>query len=111
VYPQEIEAVLAGVDGVGAAVVTGRADGARGAKILAAVLPSAPLPAGLPSARLPAGLAAALRAAADAGLPRYKRPHAYYALVQLPATSAGKTSRELLGRWIAEGDSRVRRLP
>ncbi|MFI5084830.1 MAG: AMP-binding protein, partial [Actinomycetales bacterium] len=111
VYPQEIEAVLAGVDGVGAAVVTGRADGARGAKILAAVLPSAPLPAGLPAAPLPAGLAAALRTAADAGLPRYKRPHAYYALAQLPATGAGKTSRELLGRWIAEGDGRVRRLP
>jgi len=95
VYPQEVEALLQAVPGVHAAVVTGCPDPVRGARVVAAVIADP-------------GLAAeTLLGACAAGLAGGHRPREYYRLSELPVTTAGKVSRGVLARWIAEGDSRV----
>lgn len=98
VYPQEVEAALQGVPGVDTAVATGIPDPYRGTRLVAAIL-------GRPEAD-----AGALRAASSALLAEPARPRAYFALAELPVTTAGKISRRLLRRWIEEEDDRVRPL-
>ncbi|WP_311200533.1 class I adenylate-forming enzyme family protein [Kocuria sp. p3-SID1433] len=98
-YPQEIEAVLALLPGVADVVVTGVPDPVRGQRVVAGVLPS---PEGVDRLRLRAGLAGRLALA--------KRPQQYLELQELPLTGNGKLSRQLLCKWILEGDNRVRGL-
>ncbi|TFD55154.1 long-chain fatty acid--CoA ligase [Cryobacterium frigoriphilum] len=98
VYPQAVEAALAGVPGVDTVVATGLTDAARGTRLVVAVL------ANSAEATLPR---ATLRAAATALLAEPHRPRGYYRLTELPLTPAGKLSRQLLCRWIEEGDDRV----
>ncbi|TFB57072.1 MULTISPECIES: AMP-binding protein [unclassified Cryobacterium] len=98
VYPQQVEAALRGLPGVEAAVVTGLPDPVRGTRVVAAVIAGSETDA----ARIRSYVAALLAAP--------HRPRAYYALAELPLTSAGKLSRVMLRRWIEEGDRRVRPL-
>lgn len=97
VYPQQVEAALRGVPGVEAAVVTGVPDPVRGTRLVAAVISTE-----TDAARIRSHVTALL------GVPH--RPRAYYALAELPLTSAGKLSRVMLRRWIEDGDRRVRPL-
>ncbi|HSU71021.1 MAG TPA: class I adenylate-forming enzyme family protein, partial [Micrococcaceae bacterium] len=104
VYPHEIELALQDLPGVQTAIVTGMADGYRGHRIVAAVLPQKPGP------QSSAPGAEAFRTSARQLLPAHKRPTAYFALRELPVTAGGKISRPLLADWIAGRDPRVSRL-
>ena len=99
VYPHEVELALASVPGVAAAVAAGLADGLRGQKVIAGVVPSH---GGVTATQLKTGV--------EDVLSRTKRPLEYVALAELPLTDRGKLSRELLLDWIARGDPRIRRL-
>lgn len=101
VYPHEVEAVLQSVTGVRAAVVTGLPDPRRGHLLVAALNLTE---------REGSADAAVLRAVCRSALVVPKRPRAYYLMTELPLTASGKVSRNLLARWITEGDSRVRPL-
>jgi acyl-CoA synthetase (AMP-forming)/AMP-acid ligase II len=104
VYPHEIELALQDLPGVETAIVTGVADGYRGHRIVAALLPQKQ------GSRANAPGAEAFRTSARQLLPAHKRPAAYFALRELPVTAGGKISRRLLADWIAGKDARVRRL-
>ncbi|KGJ77138.1 hypothetical protein GY21_08250 [Cryobacterium roopkundense] len=97
VYPQQVEAALEGVAGVGTVIVTGATDAARGSRVVAAILADSRVSS------------ATLRAAA-AALPTALRPRGYYLLTELPLSRVGKLSRGLLRHWIDEGDPRARPL-
>ena len=99
VYPHEVELALASVPGVAAAVAAGLADGLRGQKVVAGIVPSH---GGVTATQLKAGV--------EDVLARNKRPLEYFALAELPLTDRGKLSRELLLDWIARNDPRIRRL-
>ncbi|HSO92369.1 MAG TPA: AMP-binding protein [Arthrobacter sp.] len=99
VYPHEVELALASVPGVAAAVAAGVADGLRGQKVVAGIVPSH---GGVTATQLKTGI--------EDVLSRNKRPLEYFALAELPVTDRGKLSRELLTDWIARNDPRIRRL-
>lgn len=81
VYPAEVEAVLAEVDGVREVAVFGMPDVAWGQRVCAAVVCRGELDQ------------AALRAAAAARLAPYKRPKYYVQAAELPQTVTGKLLR------------------
>jgi len=89
VVPGEIEAVLAPVDGVSEVVVAGLPDDDLGEIVAAFVVPQ--LGVG-------ADLEARLRAAADEGLAKYKRPRVYRFLREIPRNAMGKVDRARLIR-------------
>ena len=99
VYPHEVELALASVPGVAAAVAAGMADGLRGQRVVAGVVPSHG-----------AITATQLKAGVEDVLTRNKRPLEYFALAELPVTDRGKISRQLLLDWIDTHDPRARRL-
>ncbi|GAA3865668.1 AMP-binding protein [Leifsonia kafniensis] len=118
VYPHEVEAALHSVPGVRTALVTGLPDPRRGHRLVAAIL----LPDGVAAEpgttdadttdadMTDADMTVALRNACRAALTVPKRPRTYYAMTELPLTTSGKLSRNLLARWILDGDPRVRTL-
>ncbi|MBT1001842.1 AMP-binding protein [Paenarthrobacter sp. DKR-5] len=95
VFPQEVEAALAGVAGVRQVIAAGVADGRRGMKVVAAVLADGDL------------RAQDLRRQAAGALAEAARPRRYYRLRELPLTAAGKLSRALLADWVLGADTRV----
>ncbi|TFD74799.1 class I adenylate-forming enzyme family protein [Cryobacterium fucosi] len=95
IYPQEVEAALQELPGVASVVAVGVPDARRGSKLVVAVLAG------------PEVDAAALRRASAAALAEAKRPRSFYRLAALPLAPTGKLSRDLLARWITEGDPRV----
>ena len=99
VYPHEVEAALAMLDGVAEVVVAGVPDDVRGQRIVAGIVPSH---AGLGQLAVRAGL--------EGSLAPVKRPLQYLQLDALPTTERGKISRAEFQRWILEGDSRARPL-
>lgn len=99
VYPHEVEAALAMLDGVAEVVVAGVPDDVRGQRIVAGIVPSH---AGLGQLAVRAGL--------EGSLAPVKRPLQYLQLDTLPTTERGKLSRAEFQRWILEGDSRARPL-
>jgi len=82
VYPAEVEAVLAEVDGVREVAVFGMPDVAWGQRVCAAVVCRGELDQ------------AALRSAAAASLAPYKRPKYYVQATELPRTVTGKLLRQ-----------------
>ncbi|MCU1531686.1 MAG: acyl--CoA ligase [Arthrobacter sp.] len=99
VHPHEVELALASVPGVAAAVAAGMADGARGQRVVAGVVPSHG-----------AVTATQLKTGVEEMLARHKRPLEYFVLAELPLTDRGKVSRQLLLDWIDRRDPRARRL-
>ncbi len=82
VYPAEVEAVLAEVDGVEEVAVFGRDDEEWGQRVCAAVVGRADLDD--------------LRRAAERALAPYKRPKEYLRTPDLPHTATGKLVRRLV---------------
>jgi long-chain acyl-CoA synthetase len=91
VYPAEVEAVLAEMDGVSEVAVFGLADERWGQRVCAAVVP-APRWRGASTA----ALIEEVRAHAAGRLAGYKRPKQYVALAALPRTATGKVQRSLI---------------
>jgi long-chain acyl-CoA synthetase len=93
VYPAEVEAVLAEVDGVADVAVFALADEQWGQRVCAAVVPGAQAD--------PEKLVASVRARAADQLAGYKRPKQIEFVDELPRTATGKVQRlalpELLG--------------
>jgi long-chain acyl-CoA synthetase len=91
VYPAEVEAVLAGVDGLAEVAVFARPDQRWGQRVCAALVPGRGMGDG--------GVAAvvdAVSAHADRHLAAYKRPKEYVVLGALPRTATGKVQRTLI---------------
>ncbi|MEV7574410.1 AMP-binding protein [Pseudarthrobacter sp. NPDC089323] len=99
VYPHEVELALLAVPGVEAAVAVGMPDDLRGHRVAAGIVPSC---GGLTATTIGAGV--------ERLLSRDKRPLQYYILAELPLTSRGKVSRQLLLDWINNNDRRIARL-
>jgi long-chain acyl-CoA synthetase len=83
VYPTEVEAVLADVDGIRQAAVLGTPDERTGEAVVAYVVPEDP-------AADPEPLVAAVRARAEELLAPYKRPGRVEVVDALPRTVTGK---------------------
>lgn len=90
----EVEAVLAGLDEVRAAVVVALDAGTEGARLTAAFVPADPA----------AGTDGVHAALADA-LPRHLVPDRLLALPELPRTPSGKTDRQEAARLLARADA------
>jgi long-chain acyl-CoA synthetase len=91
VYPAEVEAVLAEVDGVAEVAVFGLADERWGQRVCAAVVPATRRQGGSTGA-----LIERVRAHASGRLAGYKRPKQYMVLAALPRTATGKVQRSLI---------------
>ena len=87
VWPEPVERVLAGLDGVAAVAVAGPADGEWGQRVTAYVVPTDP-------ARPPA--LAELRARVKEVLPAWCAPRQLVLLEELPRTALGKVRRDQL---------------
>jgi len=99
IYPSEVEAALTGLAGVRAAHVFGRDHADLGSELVAVVEPAAP------------GLtAAALKAAMDAVLPRYKQPRRLWLCRALPVTPSGKVEAKTVRQWVAENSDALEQL-
>jgi long-chain acyl-CoA synthetase len=99
VYPAEIEAVLAGVDGVDDVCVVAVPDEARGENVAAVVVPAVGADAN--------AVTDAVRAAAEAELAGYKRPRAVIVRAALPRDATGKLLRRTLRDELwRDGDDR-----
>ncbi len=96
VYPAEVEAVLAGVDGVAEVAVFGVDDDHWGQRVCAAVVPAA-----ASRDRPPDALVEAVTERAVARLAGYKRPKQVVVTGELPRTATGKLQRFLLPDLIA----------
>ncbi|SDK81470.1 long-chain acyl-CoA synthetase [Nonomuraea maritima] len=96
VVPEDVEAVLRQVPGVGDVVVVGSPHPSLGAVVTAVV-------EGVPSRAL-------LEATARNGLDAAQRPRLWYAVPSLPRTPTGKPARALLAARLASGDPGIRRL-
>jgi long-chain acyl-CoA synthetase len=100
VYPAEVEAALAGVDGAAEIAVYPTDDDHWGQRVCAAVVLSGPGPGGGQRAGDPgpaeAAVLAALAARAEARLAAYKRPKQYVVVDALPRTATGKLQRALI---------------
>ncbi|MBS7539245.1 AMP-binding protein [Ancylobacter lacus] len=101
VYPEEVEAVLAGAPGVAEAVVFGRADGLRGVELVAAVRAVAAPGTNGPDI-------AALRAHCRARLPGAKVPRRFVLMEAFPRTAGGKADlpalRDAVEARLARGE-------
>jgi len=98
VYPAEVEAALAGVDGVAEIVVFGMDDDRWGQRVCAAVVPSA---TGSTDEAARAAVLAALADHAAAHLAAYQRPKQYTVVEALPRTATGKVQRNLVAGLLA----------
>jgi long-chain acyl-CoA synthetase len=99
VYPAEVEAVLAEVDGVTEVAVFGVADERWGQRVCAAVVPAIPRQGASTGALIEASTDALIekvRAHAGGRLAGYKRPKQYVVLADLPRTATGKVQRSLI---------------
>jgi long-chain acyl-CoA synthetase len=95
VYPAEVEAVLAEVDGVAEAAVFGVPDDRWGQRVCAVLVPAAgPAPP-------PGVLIAAARAHVEGRLAAYKRPKQFEVVEALPRTATGKVQRRLVPELLA----------
>ena len=104
VYPAEVEAVLAGVDGLAEVAVFGRPDERWGQRVCAALVPGRGMGDG--------GVAAvvdAVSAHADRHLAAYKRPKEYVVLGALPRTATGKVQRTLIPGLLPDATGREER--
>jgi long-chain acyl-CoA synthetase len=91
VYPAEIEAALAGTNGVTELAIFGWEDPTWGQRVCCAVVGDD-------------GAVERLRARAQTDLAPFKRPKDYYRLDALPMTSTGKVLRRLLGEAVGLAD-------
>jgi long-chain acyl-CoA synthetase len=99
VYPAEVEAVLAEVDGVTEVAVFGLADERWGQRVCAAVVPANRGQGASTGALREASTHALIekvRAHAGGRLAGYKRPKQYVVLADLPRTATGKVQRSLI---------------
>jgi acyl-CoA synthetase (AMP-forming)/AMP-acid ligase II len=102
VYPAEVEAALAGVDGVAEIAVYGMDDDHWGQRVAAAVVRSEPRSrAGGHDADADARVLAAVADCAEAQLAAYKRPKEYVVVDALPRTATGKLQRGLIPDLLA----------
>jgi acyl-CoA synthetase (AMP-forming)/AMP-acid ligase II len=97
IYPREIEDFLLAQPGVWSVAVVGAHDEVLGAQPVAYVVPDGTWPG--------QELTAALGEAAEAALPRAKRPSAFHLVQELPLGSTGKVARRRL-RELAAADTR-----
>jgi acyl-CoA synthetase (AMP-forming)/AMP-acid ligase II len=88
IYPREIEDFLLACDGVASAAVVAAADEVLGERPVAYVVPG--------GSWSPDKLEYALREACEAGLPRAKRPSAFFVVAEMPLGPTGKISRRRL---------------
>jgi oxalate---CoA ligase len=95
IYPREIEDFLLAQPGVSSAVVVGARDEVLGERPIAYVIPAEPQ-------RWPE-LEQSLRQAAEAALPRPKRPTAFCLVQELPLGPTGKVARRRLRNLAAAG--------
>lgn len=95
VYPSEVEDVIAGVDGVGAAAVVGVPDEHTGEAVLAFVVPAA---SGVDQQQLRAAIDERCRDR----LARFKQPTSIEVVANLPYSATGKIAKERL-RAMARG--------
>jgi oxalate---CoA ligase len=95
IYPREIEDFLLAQPGVWSAVVVGARDEVLGERPIAYVIPAEPQ-------RWPE-LEQSLREAAEAALPRPKRPAAFCLVQELPLGPTGKVARRRLRELAAAG--------
>jgi acyl-CoA synthetase (AMP-forming)/AMP-acid ligase II len=95
IYPREIEDFLLAQPGVSSAVVVGARDEVLGERPIAYVIPAEPQ-------RWPE-LEQSLRQAAEAALPRPKRPTAFCLVQELPLGPTGKVARRRLRNLAATG--------
>jgi long-chain acyl-CoA synthetase len=86
VVPADVEAALAGIDGVRAALVVGRPDALLGQRVAAYLEPE-------PGVRLDAATLRRIRTTARARLAVAQRPRHWRVVAQLPRTGAGKVRR------------------
>jgi long-chain acyl-CoA synthetase len=93
VYPAEVEAVLADLDGIGEVAVFGAPDERWGQRVCAAVVPAGPFDA------------VAVMARARSRLAPYKCPKDVYVVDDLPRTATGKVRRSAIaGRLGLDGE-------
>jgi len=97
IYPREIEDFLLAQPGVWSVAVVAAHDEVLGARPVAYVVPDGTWPG--------QELTAALGEAAEAALPRAKRPSAFHLVQELPLGSTGKVARRRL-RELAAADTR-----
>jgi oxalate---CoA ligase len=88
IYPRDIEDFLLAHEGVSSAAVVGAHDEVLGERPVAYVVPTGSWPADK--------LEDALREATEDGLPRAKRPSAFFVVEQMPLGRTGKISRRQL---------------
>ncbi len=93
IYPREIEDFLLAQPGVWSAAVVGAHDEVLGERPVAYVVPAGPWRGHQRGGHQLEGV---LREAAEAGLPRAKRPSAYYLVRELPLGPTGKVARRRL---------------
>ncbi|MFI9591345.1 class I adenylate-forming enzyme family protein [Nonomuraea sp. NPDC052265] len=98
VVPEDVEAVLRKVPGVGDIVVIGSPHPSLGSVVTAVVEGASPPPRAL------------LEAVARSGLDVAQRPRRWYAVPALPRTGSGKPARGLVADRLAGGDPEIRRL-
>ncbi|RSM97046.1 hypothetical protein DMB42_46615 [Nonomuraea sp. WAC 01424] len=98
VVPEDVEAVLRKVPGVGDIVVIGSPHPSLGSVVTAVVEGASPPPRAL------------LEAVARGGLDVAQRPRRWYAVPALPRTGSGKPARGLVADRLAGGDPEIRRL-
>ncbi|MGW2156663.1 AMP-binding protein [Nonomuraea sp. NPDC001699] len=98
VVPEDVEAVLRKVPGVGDIVVIGSPHPSLGSVVTAVVEGACPPPRAL------------LEAVARGGLDVAQRPRRWYAVPALPRTGSGKPARGLVADRLAGGDPEIRRL-
>ncbi len=96
VYPAEVEAVLADVEGVAEVAVFGVPDERWGQRVCAAVVPTGPRPQVSPWDRPHRQLVDQLADRATASLAPYKRPKDYQVVDALPRTGTGKVRRSAI---------------
>ena len=101
VYPAEVEAVLAGVDGLAEVAVFGRPDPRWGQRVCAALVPGPRVGAGGAAA-----VVGAVSAHAGRHLAAYKRPKEYVVLEALPRTATGKLQRTLIPGLLPDATGR-----
>lgn len=92
IYPQEVEATLAGHAGVHAAFVLGLDHPDLGSELVAIIEPNG---AAIERAALDRHL--------DSHLPRYKHPRRIWLCRSLPMTQSGKVAAGTLKQWIVDG--------
>jgi long-chain acyl-CoA synthetase len=104
--PEDVEAVLKRVPGVGDVVVVGSPHPRLGAVVTAVIEAGDTGDTG----DVPAPSRTALEAIARGGLDPAQRPRRWYALPALPRTPTGKPARGLVASRLADGDPELRRL-